>query len=75
MKEWYSGTFKCSRIEDSDDGGKQRACCIVYDAVGQEASLYKPTERSGTAWTMNFGKPKAARPQTLLPEPIVAYNA
>ena len=39
MKEWYSGTFKCSRIEDSDDGGKQRACCIVYDAVGKEASL------------------------------------
>ena len=39
MKEWYSGTFKCSRIEDSDDGGKHRACCIVYDAVGQEASL------------------------------------
>ena len=47
MKEWYSGTFKSSRVEDADDGGKQRACCIVYDAVGKEASL---SEADRTFW-------------------------
>ena len=39
MREWYTGTYKGSRIEDADGGGRQRACCIVYDAVGSESSL------------------------------------
>ena len=34
MREWFTGTYKCCRIEDADGGGKQRACCVVYDAVG-----------------------------------------
>ena len=47
MREWYSGTFKTSKIEPADGGGKQRACCIVYDAVGAEASL---SEAERTFW-------------------------
>ena len=37
-KEWYTGTFTASRIENADGGGTQRSCCIVYDAVGPWAS-------------------------------------
>ena len=34
MDQWFNGTCKCSRIEDADGGGKQRASCVVYDASG-----------------------------------------
>ena len=34
MDAWYNGVFKSSRVEDADGGGKQRASCVVYDAVG-----------------------------------------
>lgn len=34
MQEWYEGTFKTSRIEAADGGGKQRTSCVVYDATG-----------------------------------------
>ena len=38
LKEWFTGTFKASRVEDADGGGKQRASCVVYDAAGPWAS-------------------------------------
>ena len=41
MNEWFSGTFTTSRVEDADGGGRQRACCIVYDAVGPWAACNK----------------------------------
>ena len=34
LKQWYTGTFTSSRVEASDDGGKQRASRIMYDATG-----------------------------------------
>ena len=34
LKQWYTGTLTSSRVEASDDGGKQRASRIVYDATG-----------------------------------------
>ena len=34
-RAWYPGTFKTSRIESADDGGRQRTSCVLYDAVGQ----------------------------------------
>ena len=34
MDQWFTGTFKTSRIEDADGGGTQRSSCVVYDAVG-----------------------------------------
>ena len=34
MSEWFEGTFRTSRVEDADGGGKQRTSCIVYDAKG-----------------------------------------
>ena len=34
MREWFTGTYKTSRIESADDGSKQRASCVVYDPVG-----------------------------------------
>ena len=34
QREWFTGTFLRSRIEPSDDGGYQRASCVVYDATG-----------------------------------------
>ena len=37
-KDWFAGTYVDSRVEDADGGGKQRACCVVYDAVGQWAA-------------------------------------
>ena len=33
-QEWYVGTFTSSHIEKSDDGGRQRASRVVYDATG-----------------------------------------
>ena len=41
LNEWYEGTFVASRVEDADGGGKQRASCIVYDAVGPWAQCSK----------------------------------
>ena len=41
LNEWYEGTFITSRVEDADGGGKQRASCIVYDAVGPWAQCTK----------------------------------
>ena len=41
LNEWYEGTFVTSRVEDADGGGKQRASCIVYDAVGSWAQCTK----------------------------------
>ena len=38
MDKWFSGTYTTNRIEDADGGGKQRSCCIVYDAVGPWAT-------------------------------------
>ena len=29
MREWFTGTYKASRIESADDGSKQRASCVV----------------------------------------------
>ena len=37
MDEWFDGTFRTSRIEPADGGGRQRSSCILYDAVGQWA--------------------------------------
>ena len=34
MDEWFKGTYKTSRIEPADGGGKQRSSCVVYDAQG-----------------------------------------
>ena len=34
LQDWYPGTFTSSRVEQSDDGGLQRASRIVYDATG-----------------------------------------
>ena len=47
MQEWYSGTYKTSRVEAADGGGSQRASCIVYDAVGTEAQC---TQAQLTFW-------------------------
>ena len=41
MNEWFSGTYKCSRVEPADGGGHQRASCIVYDAAGLWAGSTK----------------------------------
>ena len=41
MAEWFTGTFTTSRVENADGGGKQRACCVVYDAIGPWASCTK----------------------------------
>jgi hypothetical protein len=38
LREWYSGTYKASRVEDADGGGKQRASCVVYDGTGPWAA-------------------------------------
>ena len=40
-RQWFNGVFTTSRIERSDDGGHQRASCIVYDAVGPWANCTK----------------------------------
>ena len=37
-KEWYQGEYRASRVEAADGGGKQRASCILYDAVGPWAN-------------------------------------
>ena len=42
MDQWFTGTFTTSRIEPADNGGEQRACCVVYDAVGPWATCNKP---------------------------------
>ena len=34
MNEWFSGTYRASRVEPADGGGKQRSSCILYDATG-----------------------------------------
>ena len=34
LREWFTGTYRRSRVEPSDDGGYQRASCVVYDAAG-----------------------------------------
>ena len=34
MDEWFSGTFRTSRVEDAGGGDKQRSSCVVYDAAG-----------------------------------------
>jgi hypothetical protein len=41
MAEWFTGTYTTNRVEDADDGGKQRSCCIVYDATGPWAKCSK----------------------------------
>ena len=46
-KEWFAGTYPHSRVENADDGGKQRACCVVYDAVGRWAAR---NEKQRTFW-------------------------
>ena len=46
-KDWYAGTYTGSRVEDADGGGKQRACCVVYDAVGHWATR---NEEQRTCW-------------------------
>jgi hypothetical protein len=33
-QQWFEGTFKTSRIEAADGGGKQRTSCVLYDATG-----------------------------------------
>ena len=43
MDAWFEGTYRTSRVEDADGGGKQRASCIVYDAKGQWATC-TPTQ-------------------------------
>ena len=47
MDAWYDGVFKSSRVEDADGGGKQRASCVVYDAVGPWANC---TRQQLTYW-------------------------
>ena len=34
MREWFPGTFTSSRVEQGDDGNKQRSSRIVYDRDG-----------------------------------------
>ena len=34
LRQWFAGTYTSSKVEDSDDGGQQRASRIVYDATG-----------------------------------------
>ncbi|MDC0525696.1 site-specific integrase [bacterium] len=47
MKEWLTGTFATSRVEEADGGGKQRSCCIVYDPHGPWSTCNK---RQLTYW-------------------------
>ena len=47
MDEWFTATYKTSRVEDADGGGKQRACCVVYDAAGPWAQC---TQAQLTYW-------------------------
>jgi hypothetical protein len=47
LNAWYNGTFRHSRVEPSDEGGTQRASCIVYDAVGDWATC---TTKQLTYW-------------------------
>ena len=42
MDQWFTGTLTTSRVEPADNGGEQRACCVVYDAVGPWATCNKP---------------------------------
>ena len=47
MDEWFTATYKTNRVEDADGGGKQRASCLVYDAVGPWQSC---TQTQLTYW-------------------------
>ena len=47
MDRWFDGTYKASRMEDADGGGKQRASCVVYDPVDAWASC---TASQLTCW-------------------------
>ena len=51
MKEWYSGTFKSSRVEDADDG-VAASSALAASSTTQSAKkppYRRPTGRSGTA--------------------------
>ena len=46
-QQWFEGTFKTSRIEAADGGGKQRTSCVLYDATGLWARC---TQKQLTYW-------------------------
>ena len=39
--EWFAGTYTSSKVEPADDGGRQRASRVVYDAAGAWAGCSK----------------------------------
>ena len=46
-QQWFEGTFKTSRVEAADGGGKQRTSCVLYDATGLWARC---TQKQLTYW-------------------------
>ena len=41
MDQWFTATYRTSRVEAADGGGKQRSSCVLYDAAGPWANCSK----------------------------------
>ena len=41
MDQWFTATYRTSRVEAADGGGKQRSSCVLYDATGPWANCSK----------------------------------